>query len=58
MTLGLLFWLLVVFTLLFDLWTYHKDPNEAPVYPWLGLTFKFVLILLLGWQVFGPALHR
>lgn len=56
MTLGLFFWILVLFAIIGGWVTSRPNCNPA-LKPW-GWTFNLVLILLLGWQVFGPALHR
>lgn len=52
MTLGLLFWIIVVVALLFGLWA-PRDPRFAPYALWP----TFVLVIILGWRVFGPAVH-
>ena len=56
MTLGLCFWILMLIWLVFNLtWHYGVIGSYGPVGSALLL---YVLFLLLGWQVFGPPLHR
>ena len=56
MTLGLFFWILVLFAVVGGI--YFTRPSCPPNHrPW-GWWFLFVLVLALGWEVFGPALHR
>jgi hypothetical protein len=52
MGLGLLFWILAIIAIIFGFWG-TRNPLYAP-YVW-GI--PFILILILGWKVFGPALH-
>jgi|HubBroStandDraft_4_1064222.scaffolds.fasta_scaffold00042_42 hypothetical protein len=52
MDLGLLFWILAIVCLVFGFWS-SRNAQFAP-YSW-GV--PFILILILGWKVFGPALH-
>lgn len=50
MTIGFVFWLLMILWLVFGCWTYRATP--APTV-WGGSAFIFVLLFLIGWQVFG-----
>lgn len=56
MTIGLLFWILMIIWLVFGLiivW-----PAAGPrYYPVGGHLLVWILLALLGWKVFGPALH-
>lgn len=55
MTFALLFWILVLLWLLFGIApTWPRDGNFRP---FGGSLLLFILIVLLGWRVFGPALH-
>jgi len=55
MTRGLLFWILMILWLLFGLWWWW--PAAGASYLVLGFpVLLFVLLALLGWQVFGPAI--
>lgn len=54
MTLGLLFWVIMVVWFVFGLYT-----NRAALGAWVGGNLAtFILLALLGWQVFGPVVHR
>lgn len=55
MSIGLLFWILVILAVIFNWPLSGEQPKYRPV---LGIGLIFVLILLLGWDAFGPALHR
>ena len=54
MPLGILFWVIYLFCLLFSAWVCY-EPNA----PWFkkagGYFVLWLLIGILGWQVFGPA---
>lgn len=52
MSLGLLFWIIALICIVFSWWS-SRNPAYAP-YGWGA---PFILILILGWKVFGPALH-
>lgn len=60
MTLQIWFWLIYAFALIFGLWGLYPLPPSYP-YPWrypAGFILFFVLIGILGWQVFGsPVKH-
>lgn len=58
MTLNLLFWILMLLWLVFGIVpTFPR--GEKPVYwPFAGSVLMFVLVGLLGWQTFGPAIHH
>jgi cytochrome b561 len=56
MSIGLLFWVLAILAVIFGFWT-SQPSAPAGLKSW-GWVLTFVLILLLGWAVFGPALHR
>lgn len=49
MTLGLLYWILMLLWLVFGLWTNWP----LGVRPAGGHLLLFILLLILGWQVFG-----
>jgi hypothetical protein len=56
MTLGLAYWVLMLIWLVFGLLVHF---NVVSGYAVLGNSvLLFILFLLLGWQVFGPPLHR
>ena len=53
MTIGLVFWILMLIWLVFGLW--QSWPN---VQGWgAGNLFLFILLLLLGWHSFGAPVH-
>lgn len=55
MTLGLCFWILMLIWLVFGLAVYN---GAVGPYGNVGHTLVlFILLLLLGWKVFGPPLH-
>jgi hypothetical protein len=50
MTLGILFWVVYIISTLFGGWYWRAQP-------WLpGISVGWVLIGVLGWAVFGPAI--
>lgn len=57
MTLQLLFWLLMILWALFGIApTFPAD--RANLRPFGGSLLLFAVVACLGWQVFGPVLHR
>jgi hypothetical protein len=57
MTLGLAYWVLMLVWLVFGLLT-HFGMVATAFGPVGDIILLFFLFLLLGWQVFGPPLHR
>ena len=55
MTIGFLFWLLMILWLIFGLWWNWPENSAGPRrFGALGSTgLLFVLLFLLGWKVFG-----
>jgi hypothetical protein len=53
MSIGLLFWIIAIVCIVFGFWS-SRNPQAAP-YAWSA---PFILILLLGWQVFGSPVHH
>ena len=53
MTFGLAFWILMLLWLVLGL-AVHYYPAWGP---WPGTILLFILLLLLGWKVFGAPLH-
>lgn len=52
MSIGLMFWILMLLWLVFGLWT------TWPNYHLLGGNLMlFILLLLLGWHAFGPPIR-
>lgn len=60
MTLGLIFWILMLLWLIFGLWTNWPGSPGGPYGGWfpIGSTILlFILFLLLGWHAFGPPIR-
>jgi hypothetical protein len=57
MTLGLCFYVLMLIWFVFGLF-WHFGAVSGPYGLVANSVLLFVLVLLLGWQVFGPPLHR
>jgi hypothetical protein len=56
MTLGFLFWLVMVIWLLF--WALGNfTPQGQPYWNRAGWLVGYILFFLLGWAVFGPAIQ-
>jgi membrane protein implicated in regulation of membrane protease activity len=56
MSLQIAFWVVAIIAFLVGVKSRYS-PAE-PAWSFGNTLILFVLILLLGWQVFGPALHR
>ena len=55
MSIGLLFWLLMLLSLIFGWW--HWRGNAGPYGP-VGINLLlFVLLALIGWKVFGAPIR-
>lgn len=51
MTIGMLFWLLMILSLVFGFWWGYREPGSRFG---SGMSlFLWVLLFLLGWKVFG-----
>lgn len=54
MTIGFIFWLLMLLWLLFGLWSNWPSDNSANSFkPMGGNLLLFILLFLLGWRCFG-----
>lgn len=53
MTLGLLFWILMVFWFVFGAWSGVPEIRGGAWRPSAGSLIVFVVVFLLGWRVFG-----
>jgi hypothetical protein len=60
MTIGFLFWLLMILWIIFGLWARWPlawapgQPSSVPPFVLIGGTLlEFILFFLLGWKVFG-----
>lgn len=57
MPLSLLFWIIYILALVFGLWGYY-DPASPGWYRRAGgHVVLWILVGMLGWHVFGPALR-
>jgi hypothetical protein len=54
MTIGLLFWILMLFWLVFGMWTNWPGIASGQYGPFGNSLLLFILLLLLGWHSFGP----
>lgn len=54
MALGLLFWVLMILTLIFGGWQWHTG---SPQWPWGNSLLVYILLGLLGWAVFGAPIR-
>lgn len=54
MTIGFIFWLLMLLWLVFGIWSAWTVPTLRSNYPFVGGSLLvFILLFLLGWKVFG-----
>jgi len=54
MSIALLFWIIMLVGLIFGFYT-----NRAAPFPWVTNSLVlWILLALLGWKVFGAALHQ
>lgn len=57
MQIGLLFWILMVLWLVFGAYSNRVDLRGGNYGPLGGSLMLFILILLLGWKVFGSPIQ-
>lgn len=57
MTLGLAFWILMLLWLVLGIYTNRAAIAGGQYLPLGGDLLLFVLLLLLGWKVFGQPIH-
>jgi hypothetical protein len=57
MPLNVLFWVIYIFALLFSWWGYYEAGNTVWIRRAGGYTVLWVLVGILGWRVFGPAIR-
>lgn len=57
MTKDLLFWILMLLWFFYGLWVEWTPGQPYPVRRIPGNILLFVLFVLLGWRVFGPAVR-
>ncbi len=59
MSIQLLFWVLMILSFIFGAWSNWPAAGQPPNFKPFGATLlTFILLALLGWQVFGAALHK
>ena len=58
MTLSLLFWMIYIITMLFGLWTNYTPGQPFGIRPFGSFFVQWVLIGILGYEVFGAAIRR
>ena len=56
MPIGLIFWVLMLLWLVLGL--VPQGPTPPPYLRWGGTLLLFILLFLLGWAEFGPAVKR
>lgn len=57
MSMGLLFWVLMLFWLIFGLWTNWPAISGGQYGPFGHSLLLFILLLLLGWHAFGAPIR-
>jgi hypothetical protein len=58
MTIGFLFWLLMILWLIFGLFrNWPASPGGTALYPVGGHLLLWILLFLLGWKAFGFPIH-
>lgn len=58
MSIGTLFWFLMIIWVLFGFaWNWPGNSYVGPYGPIGNTLLLFILLMLLGWRVFGAALH-
>ena len=53
MTFGLMYWVLMLVWLAFGVWSSWSNYKASG-----GNLVLFILLLLIGWRVFGPPIHN
>jgi hypothetical protein len=58
MSIGFIFWLIMLIWLLFALaWNFNWSAGVTTYGPFGNSLLLFILFALLGWRVFGAAIH-
>jgi hypothetical protein len=57
MSIGLVFWILMLFWLVFGIWSNWPQINSGQYAPFGGNLLLFILLLLLGWHAFGAPIR-
>lgn len=58
MTLNVLFWVLMIVWLVFGFWLDYVPGQPYPFRRGAWTFLVWILLAIIGWQVFGPAVHR
>jgi hypothetical protein len=60
MSFALLYWILMLICAFFSLWPVRPNGSAGPrpFRPWIEAVMLYVLLMLLGWKVFGPPVHN
>ena len=53
MTLAILFWVLMIVSLIFNMWSSYTSGQPYPINKWGPSMLVFVLLTILGWAQFG-----
>ena len=56
MSFALVYWILMLLWLIFGLWS-NWPAGPATAKPLGGTLLLFILLVILGWKVFGPPIH-
>jgi len=57
MTLAILFWILMILSLVLGLWGDYVEGQPYPFKSWGHRLLVFVLLAILGWAQFGAPVH-
>ena len=57
MTLGLLYWILMLFWLIFGFWSGYTPGQPFTFRSWGGTLLEFILFLIVGWKIFGSPIQ-
>ncbi len=56
MSIGLLFWVLMVIWIVF--WGWGRTPGGGPYWAGYNGWLLFILLFLVGWRIFGFVIHE
>lgn len=58
MPLGILFWVIYVIAVLFGFWANYNPGQPFAIRPFGSYFVIWLLVGVLGWEVFGPVVRR
>ena len=58
MPIGLLFWVIYIIAILFCVWGNYAPGKPFAIRPFGSYFVSWILIGILGWEVFGAAVRR